>query len=41
MRHWAPWIEETIRDMLDDGITHAISLVLAPHYSSMSVAKYQ
>lgn len=40
MRHWAPWIEETIRDMLDDGITHAISLVLAPHFSKLSIAKY-
>lgn len=41
MRHWSPWIEDTIRDMLDDGITHAVSMVLAPHYSSLSVAKYQ
>lgn len=41
MRHWAPWIEETIRDMIDDGITHAVSMVLAPHYSSLSIAKYQ
>jgi protoporphyrin/coproporphyrin ferrochelatase len=41
MRHWSPWIEDTVRDMLDDGITHAISLVLAPHYSKMSIAKYQ
>lgn len=41
MRHWAPWIEETVADMIDDGITHAVSLVLAPHYSKMSVAKYQ
>lgn len=41
MRHWAPWIEETVRHMVDDGITHAISLVLAPHFSSMSIAKYQ
>lgn len=40
MRHWAPWIEETVRDMLDDGISHAVSLVLAPHYSRMSIAKY-
>lgn len=40
MRHWAPWIEDTIRDMLDDGITHAVSMVLAPHYSKLSVAKY-
>jgi protoporphyrin/coproporphyrin ferrochelatase len=41
MRHWSPWIEDIIRDMLDDSITHAISMVLAPHYSKLSVAKYQ
>ena len=41
MRHWAPWIEETVAEMIDDGVTHAVSLVLAPHYSKMSVAKYQ
>ncbi|MDD2695253.1 MAG: ferrochelatase [Anaerolineales bacterium] len=40
MRHWSPWIEDTIREMLEDGITHAISLVLAPHYSKLSIAKY-
>ena len=41
MRHWAPWIEETVGTMLSEGITRAVSLVLAPHYSGMSVAKYQ
>jgi ferrochelatase len=41
MRHWSPWIEETVRDMLADGVTHAVSLVLAPHYSKLSVARYQ
>ena len=41
MRHWAPWIEETVRDMLDDGIERAVGLVLAPHFSSLSIAKYQ
>ena len=41
MRHWSPWIEEVVGQMLADGITHAISLVLAPHYSKLSVAKYQ
>ena len=41
MRHWAPWIEDVIGQMLDDGITHAVSIVLAPHYSKLSVAKYQ
>ncbi|GHF72869.1 ferrochelatase [Deinococcus ficus] len=41
MRHWSPWIEDAVRDMLDDGIQQAVAIVLAPHYSSMSVAKYQ
>ncbi|MEM7335182.1 MAG: ferrochelatase, partial [Chloroflexota bacterium] len=41
MRHWAPWIEDTIRDMLDDGIEQAVSMVLAPHYSKLSIQKYQ
>ncbi|HZD10101.1 MAG TPA: ferrochelatase, partial [Candidatus Binatia bacterium] len=40
MRHWAPWIEDTIRDMLQDGVTRAISLVLAPHFSQLSIARY-
>ena len=41
MRHWAPWIEEVVGQMIEDGITHAVSLVLAPHFSKLSVAKYQ
>ncbi|AXG98701.1 ferrochelatase [Deinococcus wulumuqiensis] len=41
MRHWSPWIEDAVRDMLDDGIEQAIAIVLAPHYSSLSVEKYQ
>lgn len=40
MRHWAPWIEDVVGQMVEDGITHAVSLVLAPHYSKLSVAKY-
>ena len=39
MRHWSPWIEEVVGQMVDDGITHAVSLVLAPHFSQLSVAK--
>ncbi len=41
MRHWSPWIEETIREMLGDGISRAVSVVMAPHYSRLSIAKYQ
>lgn len=40
MRHWAPWIEEVVGQMVEDGISHAVALVLAPHYSKLSVAKY-
>ena len=41
MRHWAPWIEEVVGDMVDDDVSHAVSLVLAPHFSALSVARYQ
>lgn len=41
MRHWAPWIEEVVGEMVEDGVTHAVSLVLAPHFSALSVARYQ
>lgn len=41
MRHWHPWIEETVGQMIRDGIQYSISLALAPHYSNLSVAKYQ
>jgi ferrochelatase len=41
MRHWSPWIEEVVGEMVEAGITHAVSLVLAPHFSALSVARYQ
>jgi ferrochelatase len=41
MRHWSPWIEDAVGRMADDGVEHAVSLVLAPHYSRESIAKYQ
>ena len=41
MRHWRPWIEEVVGKMIDDGVERAVGLVLAPHFSSMSVARYQ
>lgn len=41
MRHWAPWIEETVGQMITDGVEQAVALVLAPHFSTLSIAKYQ
>jgi protoporphyrin/coproporphyrin ferrochelatase len=41
MRHWSPWIDEVVGQMVEDGVTHAIGLVLAPQFSALSVARYQ
>ncbi len=41
MRHWAPWIEETVGRMVKDEISRSVSVVLAPQFSGMSIAKYQ
>jgi ferrochelatase len=40
MRHWSPWIEEVVGTMADDGITRAVGIVLAPHYSAMNTERY-
>ena len=41
MRHWSPWIEEVVGEMVEEGVTHAVGLVLAPQFSALSVARYQ
>jgi ferrochelatase len=41
MRHWSPWIEDVVGEMVDDGVPQAVSLVLAPHFSALSIARYQ
>ncbi len=40
MKHSPPFIEDTVKKMKDDGITKTVGLVLAPHYSKMSVGSY-
>lgn len=40
MKHWHPFIEETVEQMVADGIETAIGVVLAPHYSTMSIGTY-
>lgn len=40
MRHWHPFIKETLSDMCDQGIDRAVGLVMAPHYSRMSIEAY-
>jgi protoporphyrin/coproporphyrin ferrochelatase len=41
MRHWAPWIEEVVGEMVEEGIEQAVGLVLTPQFSELSVSKYQ
>jgi ferrochelatase len=40
MRHWHPYIEATLAEMAEQGVTHTVGLVMAPHYSRMSIGAY-
>lgn len=40
MRHWHPYIKDTLEDMQNQGIERAVGLVMAPHYSRMSIGAY-
>ncbi len=40
MRHWRPRIAEALGDIQAAGITRAVGLVMAPHYSRMSIGAY-
>lgn len=41
IKHAAPFIEDTVSAMHADGIEEAIGMVLAPHFSHMSVGVYE
>jgi ferrochelatase len=40
MRHWHPYIREALAQLEQRGITRAVGLVMAPHYSRMSIGAY-
>lgn len=40
LRHAPPFIEDGIARMAQDGIRKAVAIVLAPHYSTMSIGAY-
>jgi ferrochelatase len=40
MKHSAPFIPETVTRMRDEGIEQAVGVVMAPHWSGMSVETY-
>jgi ferrochelatase len=40
MRHWHPYIAQTMGEMKDAGVERAVTMVMAPHYSAMSIGAY-
>lgn len=40
LKHASPFIEDGVKQMAEDGIREAVGVVLAPHYSVMSVGGY-
>ncbi len=40
MRHWHPYIQDSLTKMKQAGISRLVGLVMAPHYSRMSVEAY-
>ena len=41
MRNWRPYIKDTVQQMVDDGITSAVVICLAPQNSRTSVGLYK
>ncbi|MDR6224409.1 ferrochelatase [Desmospora profundinema] len=40
LKHIDPFVEDAVRQMHQDGIEEAVSIVLAPHYSTFSIRSY-
>lgn len=40
MRHWHPFIQDVLAEMRAQGIERMVGLVMAPHYSRMSIQAY-
>jgi ferrochelatase len=40
MRHWHPFIQDTLKRIVSDGTRRLVALSLAPHYSKISVGAY-
>lgn len=41
MKHWNPFIAEAVERIKKDGVELVVGLVLAPHYSRMSIGGYE
>lgn len=40
MKHSSPFIEDAVETLVERGVEHGVGLVLAPHYSSLSIDEY-
>lgn len=40
-KHSAPFIEDAVAELLDRGVERIVGIVLAPHFSTMSIAQYR
>jgi len=40
MRHWHPYIGDALVGLAEAGVERAVGLVMAPHYSRMSIERY-
>ncbi len=41
MKHWNPFIEDVVHDIVHDGSNFMIGIALAPHYSRLSIGGYE
>ncbi len=41
MRNWKPYISETVKQMVADGVTQCVAICMAPHNSRTSVGLYR
>src|SRR5512138_2008810 len=40
MKHWHPFIKDSLAEMERQGIDRVVGVVMAPHYSRMSIGAY-
>ncbi len=40
MRHWRPYIKDSLASLAQQGFTRAVTLAMAPHYSRLSIGAY-
>lgn len=41
MRHWHPYVVDTVKQIVADHYRRLVAIVMAPHYSGMSVGAYE